>query len=504
MNSPNTDFNNNIKKKEEYENYNNPLKYATNFVDAYIDAFASSIEFYSRLNSAYIDAVSVPFTDAREEVRQIRNEIKPEEFFNYNQQQQQNLYKKIEKIIFSKIRKKFDANFREKTFVDSLSEYVESFCNFANITGTGFLYQNISNLNSFWNNMLVEPIRDTWKRTPSHMIKLDNKYSLIHYDVHKQKSEEGKEKTTTEGEKSSDESSNIATPLLIIYAFINRHYILDLLPNSSIVQNFQRQGFDVFATDWGTPSVYDKELTLGYYVNNYLTKTVDYITEHTSSDKISIFGYCWGGDLALMLGALHPEKIKNVVAFATPGDFSIDDNLLSVWTRMINTDSLVNAFGNIPGAFINSAFLLRSPIDYFHKYPHFFLEGRLKDIESITEFLATETWLYDSRPIIGHIYKQFVEDCYKKNLFIKNKMIINDGKNNNLIDLGQIKQPFLNVIASKDDLVAPESSKALNDVIGSLDKSIIEFDSGHVGACLSSRAHKELWPTVGKWLKKRS
>jgi class III poly(R)-hydroxyalkanoic acid synthase PhaC subunit len=264
----------------------------------------------------------------------------------------------------------------------------------------------------------------------------------------------------------------------------------------------QRQGFNIFATDWGTPSGYDKELTIGHYVNNYLAKTVDYIREHTGSDKVSLLGYCWGGDLALMLAALHPEKIKNVIAFATPGDFSIDNNLLSIWTRNINTDSLVDAFGNVPGSFINSAFLLRSPIDYLHKYPHFFLEGELKDIKSIMKFFATEAWLYDSPPVIGQIYKQFVQDCYQKNLFIKNKMTING--NNNVIDLSKINHPFLNIIASKDDLVAPASSKALNDVVGSSDKSIIEFNSGHVGACTSSRAHTELWPTVGDWLKKRS
>ena len=503
-----TDIKNNIKKNHNYKN----LTY--NFVDAYIDAYASSIEFYSRLNSAFIDAVSVPFTDAREEIREIRNEIKREEFFNYDQQQQE-LYRKIEEIIFSKIRNKFDTNFRENTFIDSLSEFVESFCNLVNITGIGYLYQNMSNLNSFWNNVFIEPLRDTLGRTSSHKVNLGNKYSLMHYDMPQQEEEsyssknnniKQKSKITKKTEKAnggekSSETSSITTPLLIIYAFINRHYILDLLPNSSIVQNFQRQGFNVFATDWGTPSAYDKELTIGHYVNNYLAKTVDYIREHTGSDKVSLFGYCWGGDLALMLAALHPEKIKNVIAFATPGDFSIDNNLLSVWTRSINTDPLVDAFGNVPGSFINSAFLLRSPIDYLHKYPHFFIEGQLRDIESIIEFVATETWLHDSPPVIGQIYKQFVQDCYQKNLFIKNEMIING---NNAIDLSKIKHPFLNIIASKDDLVAPASSKALNDVIGSSDKSIIEFNSGHVGACISSSAHTELWPTVGDWLKKRS
>ena len=504
-----TDIKNNIKKNYNYKNHN---YLPSNFVDAYIDAYASSIEFYSRLNSAFIDAVSVPFTDAREEIREIRNEIKPDEFFNYDQQQE--LYRKIEKIALSKINDKFDTNFREKTFIDSLSEFVESFCNLGNITGTGYLYQNISNLNSLWNNVFIEPLRDTLGRTSSHKITLGDKYSLIHYDMHqqeeesyssennniKQRSKITKKEKTNGGEKPS-ETSSITTPLLIIYAFINRHYILDLLPNSSIVRNFQLQGFNVFATDWGTPSAYDKELTIGHYVNNYLAKTIDYIREHTGSDKVSLFGYCWGGDLALMLAALYPEKIKNVIVFATPGDFSIDNNLLSIWTRSINTDSLVDAFGNVPGSFINSAFLLRSPIDYLHKYSHFFLEGQLRDIESIVEFVATETWLHDSPPVVGQIYKQFIQDCYQKNLFIKNEMVING---NNVIDLGKINHPFLNIIASKDDLVAPASSKALNDAIGSFDKSIIEFDSGHVGACISSKAYEELWPSVGDWLKKRS
>jgi polyhydroxyalkanoate synthase subunit PhaC len=89
---------------------------------------------------------------------------------------------------------------------------------------------------------------------------------------------------------------------------------------------------------------------------------------------VSLSGYCWGGDLALMLAVLHPEKIKNIITLATPGDFSVDNNLLSIWARSINPDAIVDGFGNIPGALINSAFLLRSPIEYLHKYPHFFFE----------------------------------------------------------------------------------------------------------------------------------
>lgn len=494
-------------------------------IEVYVDAIASSIEYYSRLNSAFIDALSVPFKDAREEIKEIRKQVNSLDsqrlILNYNDQKK--FFNNAEKLILSKIRNKFDSNFRENTFVTSLSEYVDSYCNLAKVIGAGQVYQHMLNLSAFWNNTYIEPIRNVMYRTPSHKIYSENNYSLFHYHLPQEnnesrindlKNDSTKEKlvsktsdlnsrsSSTSPSSATSSSSTRSTPLLFIYAFINRNYILDLLPNSSIIRNFQKQGFDVFATDWGTPSAYDKDLTLEHYVNKYLSNAIDYIRTHAKSEKVSILGYCWGGDLALMLASLHPEKIQNIVTFATPGDFTIDNNLLSVWTRNINADSLVDAFGNAPGMFINSAFLLRSPIDFLHKYPHFFLEdGGPKDMDSLMQFMATEVWLYDSPPIIGEIYRQFVNDCYKKNLLIKNKLTIGD---NNKIDLSKINHPFLNVIASRDDLVAPESSRALNEAIGSADKSTIEFNSGHVGACISSRAHQELWPNVGKWLRERS
>ena len=74
----------------------------------------------------------------------------------------------------------------------------------------------------------------------------------------------------------------------------------------------------------------------------------------------------------------------------------------------------------------------------------------------------------------------------------------------NIVDLKGVKAPFLNVVAQKDDLVAPASSTALNDAVGSKDKCIIEFPSGHVGLIIRQRAHKDVWPKVGDWLKHRS
>jgi poly(3-hydroxyalkanoate) synthetase len=167
---------------------------------------------------------------------------------------------------------------------------------------------------------------------------------------------------------------------------------------------------------------------------------------------------------------------------------------------------ILDAFGNVPSMLLNAAFNLRRPIEYSHKYVHFFEQPH--DLESVLEFFATEIWLYDSPPVIGEIYREFVEYCYKENLFIKNRMRIDgtydDSENTDskIVNLKNVTMPFLNIIARKDDLVSPSSSKALNAALTeSGEKSLLEFNSGHVGLMIGKNAHKELWPKVGEWIK---
>ncbi|HZA06418.1 MAG TPA: alpha/beta fold hydrolase, partial [Nitrososphaeraceae archaeon] len=410
-------------------------------------------------------------------------------------------YTELDKTIRSRSHKVFDAKFREERFVKLLSDTVANYSELAKITGIGKMYQLLSNRTAQWNNDFVEPFRDTLYRTPLQKVCEIEKYSLFRYD----------RPAISHGDTQKDGRQIVrAPPVLVIYAFINRHYILDLLPEVSVIRNLLKQGLDIFAADWGTPAVYDKTLTIDHFVNQYLDKSIDFIRKVTKVDKVTLFGYCWGGDLALMYAALHPEKVKNLVTIATPGDFDLDDSLLSVWTRAMKEQYILDAFGNMPGMLLNAAFNLRRPIEYSHKYFHFFEQPR--DLESIAEFLATETWLYDSPPIIGEIYREFVEYCYKQNLLIKNKMRIEDTSDDNessvngkIVNLKNITMPFLNVIAQKDDLVAPSSSKALNDALtDSRDKSLIEFNSGHVGLMIGKSAHKELWPKAGEWIKNHS
>ena len=463
--------------------------YADSFTDAYntfIRALSSSAQFnivlykaFSQFYPMYLDIIS-----------------------EYNKSWKD--LSELDKVLRSRFRKAFDEKFRDADFINRLSDAITSYSELAKVTGLGQMYRDYSNGSSIWNNKFIEPIRDTLYRTPSEKICEIEKYSLFHY---KRPSPTTSTISATEKVGISINQKAATTPVLIIYAFINRHYILDLLPEVSVVRSLLNQGLDIFAADWGTPSTYDKSLTISHFVNSYLDKSIDLIRKFTKSDKVSLFGYCWGGDLALMYASIHPEKVKNLIIVATPGDFDLDNSLLAVWTKTMKEDLLLDTFGNLPGILLNAAFVLRNPIEYGHKYFHFFEQPR--SLESVTQFFATETWLNDSPPIIGEIYREFVEHCYKENLLIKNKMRIREGHANNnfdtVVNLKNIDMPFLNIVAKRDDLVAPSSSKALNDALTeSHDRSIIELNSGHVGLMIGKDAHKQLWPKVGKWLNERS
>ena len=402
------------------------------------------------------------------------------------------------------IRSSFDSTLRDDlnddAFASSMSDYVDSWIRLCGLFGYSQLTANFYDFISYANRML-EPLRDNINRTssdiincsktscgttslsdnnrtPSDVVEMKGSFKIRHYK--------------------SDLPPKHKTPLLVIYSLINRHYILDLQPNVSVIKNLQKQGFDVYATGWGTPKSFDRDLSLETYSKEYIGAAVEKIKEISGSDKVSLFGYCWGGLFALIYSATNQENVKNLILHATPVDIEKEKTIIENWTAHLNVDNLVDTCGNIPGWLLNLAFLIRNPVEAMLKYPRYFSEPR--SVDEITQFFAIETWLYDSRPIIGQVYREIVDQVYKKNLLIKNKMKVGS----DIINLKNITIPLLGIVGTQDDLVPPSASTSIINAIGSTDKKLIEFPTGHVGLCISTTAHEKLWPEVGKWLAQRS
>src|SRR5947207_1675722 len=112
------------------------------------------------------------------------------------------------------------------------------------------------------------------------------------------------------------------TPLVFIYALVNRPYILDLKRGRSVVANFVEAGFDTYLVDWGIPTPADRHLTLDDYINGYLVNVLDLLRERTGAQMANVLGYCMGGTMSAMFTALHPERVQNLILLAAPIDFA--------------------------------------------------------------------------------------------------------------------------------------------------------------------------------------
>ena len=289
------------------------------------------------------------------------------------------------------------------------------------------------------------------------------------------------------------------TPLLISYALINRYHILDIHPEKSWVRNILEQGFEVYMLDWGTPTSMDKYLDFDDYVNGYLESSVEYIKNQSSTEQISLQGYCTGATIATAYTALHPENVKNYIATAPVIDGWKDTTVISNLAKHMDADKMVETIGNMPPEFMYYCFSVLKPFEQgIEKYVKFF--KNIDDKKYVDNFLRVEKWLGDTPPIPGELFKQWIKDIYQENLLIQNKMYVGD----DLIDLKKIDMPMFTQVAVGDHLVSPECSMPLHYAVGSTDKTLKIYPTGHVGMIASSLSQKKVLPEMGKWLAERS
>ena len=291
------------------------------------------------------------------------------------------------------------------------------------------------------------------------------------------------------------------TPLLLVFALVNRPYILDILPRKSVVAHFVQAGFDTYMIDWIEPGIADRYLNLNDYISGYLRRAMKYLQQRTAAPQINVLGYCMGGTMSAIFTSLFPEYVKNLILLAAGIDFSTREGLLNLWAdpKNFDVDAFIDANGNCPADYLQTCFTLLKPVRNLIAKPIGIWE-KLDDKKHVEEFLTMETWLNDNVPVAGEVYREFVKYLYQQNLLVQNRLMI--GRRS--VNLKQITCPVLNLMAEHDDLVPPGQSEPFCQLTGSTDCEAIMLPAGHIGLAMGSTAQRELWPRVVQWLTKRS
>jgi len=291
----------------------------------------------------------------------------------------------------------------------------------------------------------------------------------------------------------------VGTPIVISYAIINRYHILDIQPEKSWVRNLLMQGFDVYMVDWGMPTSIDRYLDFDDYVNCYLDNCVEFARGESDSERVTLQGYCTGGTIAAAYAALHPENVRNLVVTAPVIDGWRDTTVVSNLAKHIDVDKMVETVGNMPPEFMYYCFSILKPFEQgIEKYIRLF--DNINNERFVDSFMRVEKWLAETPPIPGELFRQWIRDIYQENLLVQDRMYVG-GRH---VSLKNITMPIFTQVAVGDHLVSPECSMPIHYAVGSEDKTLRIYPTGHVGMIASSLSQRTVLPELGSWLRERS
>jgi polyhydroxyalkanoate synthase len=283
-------------------------------------------------------------------------------------------------------------------------------------------------------------------------------------------------------------------PLLIVYALVNRPYMLDLEPQRSLIRGLLGAGLDVYLIDWGYPDGADRFTTLTDYIEDQLHECVGAVLRAAGVPALNLLGVCQGGTLSVCYTALHPEAVRTLITMVTPIDFQTPADLLSKWVQRLDLARWIGE-GNVSGDALNQLFLALMPFRLTQqKYVQLLLSA--PDPLQLETFMRMERWIFDSPDQAGAALQEFVRWFYQENRLMRGTLAIGGRR----VDLRALRQPVLNLFGTRDHLVPPAASRALEHLIGSSDYSGRELDLGHIGKNVSRRAQSEVPPLIAQWL----
>ncbi len=269
-------------------------------------------------------------------------------------------------------------------------------------------------------------------------------------------------------------------PLLIVTPWINKFYILDLVPKKSMIRFLLDQGFDVYITSWKNPDASMAEVGFDDYVTEGIDAAVAAVRSISKSAKVHVVGYCIGGTaLATYLAWANrryaPKDVPvasatfftTLVDFHKPGDIEVflDEGSFHYLARKMQDKGFLDG-GEMAAAFR----LLRSNSLIWHYVVHGYLYGEAPPPFDVL------FWNMDTTRMPARMHTWYLRNLYLDNKLIRKDALAVAGQP---IDLACIVQP-LYAVAAADDHIAPwrQAFRINNYTAGQ--KRFVLSSSGHI------------------------
>jgi polyhydroxyalkanoate synthase subunit PhaC len=294
-----------------------------------------------------------------------------------------------------------------------------------------------------------------------------------------------------------DRAARAATPpVVLVYSFINKPTVLDLLPDRSVVRSLLDAGHDVFLVDWGSPGALEAELDLDGHVAR-LARACRQAARLAGSEQVSVLGYCLGGTMSLLLGLAEPSLIARIALLATPVVFA-KGGTLAAWahSNAVSPSKLaLTAAGNVPGQILREMFRWLDPVGQGKKW--LTVAENFSDERFMESFLACEKWANSCVDFPGLLYEELLVNLYQQDRLAKGEIELRGEK----VALRALSMPILNMVATGDTIVPEDASLPLADLVGGGVVETLEVPGGHIGMTTGRKARTTTHVALAKFFK---
>ena len=241
-------------------------------------------------------------------------------------------------------------------------------------------------------------------------------------------------------------------PLLYVPPLVNKYYLLDLQPKSSLIRWLVEQGHNVFVISWVNPGPELGDKGLADYLEQGPVVALDAIEKATGERRADLFGFCMGGTLAGIAATLlaargEGDRLGSVTAIGSLFDFA----RLGQWSTFTEPEQLAAMERHLHAKGIMHA----------HELQALFSVVRANDLiwsSVVSHYLLDREappsdilhWFADG----AHIPKAFLLDWVGG--VLRDNQLVRAGAlkvGEDSIDLGAVETPVM-VVSLKDDHVS--------------------------------------------------
>jgi polyhydroxyalkanoate synthase len=271
-------------------------------------------------------------------------------------------------------------------------------------------------------------------------------------------------------------------PLLMIPPCINKFYILDLQPDSSIVRYIVAQGHTVFMVSWRNIGLEQGHLTWDDYLEQGVMRAIDVALGVSGADKVNTLGFCVGGTLlasaAAVMRARNEDKVASMTLLTTMLDYADAGEIGALVTEqsVAAREAAIGSGGLMQGKELAFTFSSLRANDLVWQYVvNSYLKGKAPPAFDLL------FWNADSTNLPGPMF------CwYLRNTYLENNLRVSGRTNQcgEAVNLSLLNVPTF-LYASREDHIVPWRTAYASTQLLSGDTTFVLGASGHIAGVIN-------------------